>query len=200
MNETNIDYAAQYEADGYIHLRQFIPQFMVEYLREYLNTLKTNNKLELGDAQVPESNCLYGDPALDTFMLMSTGFISKLVNKELLPTYTYARIYHNGAELLPHLDRAECEHSVTLSLGGEYTHLWPIWVKDPEKHPNPFMIDLYPGDVLIYQGTRIHHWRDKFLGEKQYQMFMHFVDKNGEHADQLYDTRPYIGLPSSTKK
>lgn len=198
MNEPN--YETQYETQGFIHIRQFIPQFMVEYFREYLHTLKINNKLELGDAQVPESDCLYGDPAFDTFMLMSTNFISKIVNKKLLPAYTYARIYHNGAELLPHLDREQCEHSVTLSLGGEYDSIWPIWAKHPEKHDNPIMIDLYPGDVMIYKGTEIYHWRDKFLGKSQYQLFMHFVDNDGKYADQLYDTRPYIGLPSTTKK
>lgn len=200
MNEPNINYPEIYEKQGYIHLRKFIPPFMVDFFKEYLNTQSINGKLEKGDGQVANSECIYGDPAFDTLMLLAKGILSTLTNKDLLPTYTYARIYHNGAELLPHLDRKECEHSVTLSLGGEYKELWPIWVKHPEKDANPILIDLYPGDVLIYKGTEIFHWRDKFLGDKQYQLFMHFVDNAGEYAGQLYDTRPYIGLPANTKK
>lgn len=197
MSENNINV---YNKEGFIHLRRFVPEFMTNYLKEYFNTLLKTNVLEQGDAQVEHSNCVYGDPAFDTFMLMATPIVSQIIGLEVLPTYSYARIYHNGAELLPHLDRNECEHSCTISLGGEYEQLWPIWVKHPEKHSNPLMIDLYPGDMLIYKGTEIYHWRDKFLGKNQSQLFMHFVDANGEYADQKYDTRPYIGMKSNTKK
>lgn len=200
MTDNNVDYGNIYNEQGYVHLRQFVPDLMTNYLREYFNTLDKTNSLEPGDAQVENSNCVYGDPAFDTFMLMATPIISKIIGLDLLPTYTYARIYHRGAELLPHVDREQCEHSCTISLGGEYEKLWPIWVKHPEKHPNPLMIDLYPGDILIYKGTEILHWRDEFLGLRQYQLFMHFVDAHGKFSDQLYDTRPYIGMKSSSKK
>lgn len=189
-----------YEQNGFLVLRNFIPNFFAIFLREYFDTLKTNKKLENGDAQVSTSECVYGDPCYDTFMLLSSSLISKSIGIELLPTYTYARIYYNGSELLPHLDRKECEHSVSLFLGGEFEQTWPIWMLNKKVHKEPRMIALNPGDAVVYRGNLVHHWRDGFLGTSHYQLFMHFVEKNGEFENKLYDTRPYIGLPSETKR
>lgn len=189
-----------YNEHGFLIIRQFIPHFFATFFREYFNTLRTNDKLEKGDDQAPNSHCVYGDPCFDTFMLLSTNMISHAIGIELLPTYTYARIYYNGSELLPHIDRDECEHSMTLFLGGEYERIWPIWMKNDEVHKTPQIADLGPGDAVIYKGNKVHHWRDGFEGTSHYQLFLHFVEKNGKYANKLYDTRPYIGLSSATKQ
>jgi hypothetical protein len=188
-----------YNKHGFLILRNFVPSFFAMYLREYFDTLKKNNKLEGGDSQVSLSQCVYGDPAFDTFMLLSTPMVSGAIGIELLPTYTYARIYYNDASLLPHTDREECEHSVSLFLGGEFEKTWPMWMMNKEIHKQPQMIALDPGDAVVYQGTKVHHWRDHFEGTSHHQLFMHYVEKNGKFKDKLYDTRPYIGLPSDTK-
>jgi hypothetical protein len=189
-----------YNEHGFYQAKNFIPRFFADYLKEILHTHRVNDKLEKGDAQVGESLCVYGDPAFDTFALLSAPLLSGMIGKTLVPTYTYARIYLNDAALLPHTDRKECEHSVTLFLGGNYTHLWPIWMKKPDKHQVPQMCALEEGDCVIYKGSEVHHWRDHFEGTDCYQLFMHFVESDGEYKDQIYDTRPYIGLPSVTKR
>jgi len=129
---------------------------------------------------------------------MCLPMVEEIVGKKLLPTYTYARIYFNGAQLLPHTDRDECEHSVSLSLGGASNALWPLWFKNEDKDPE--YAAMYEGDAVVYQGNKVNHWRDEFEGESQFQIFMHYVEAEGEHKDQLFDTRPYIGLPADTKK
>lgn len=189
-----------YDREGYVIVKKFLPIQFVTYLREYFNTLKISGKLESGDPQVQKSHCIYGDPAFDTLMLMSAPMISNIIGKTLLPTYTYARIYERGAELLPHLDRAECEHSMTLSLGGEYDSLWPIWLMKKDVHTTPIRADLEPGDIVVYKGTEVVHWRDAFEGKLQYQVFIHYVEKSGSYENQIYDKRPYIGMPASSKQ
>lgn len=188
-----------YEKNGFLTINRYLPVPFCTFLREYFTTLKNNSKLEEGDAQVANSSCIYGDPCFDTLMLLSTPVLSNLIGTELVPTYTYGRIYYKGATLLPHIDREECEHSVTLSLGGEYSALWPIWMMDKNGQDKPEMCALDVGDMVIYKGNKIHHWRDEFEGSTQFQIFMHFVEKNGKYGDRIYDTRPNIGLPSSTK-
>jgi hypothetical protein len=188
-----------YNKHGFLILRNFIPPFFAMYLREYFDTLKKNNKLENGDIQVPLSQCVYGDPAFDTFMLLSSPMVSGAIGIELLPTYTYARIYYNNASLLPHTDRRGCEHSVSLFLGGEFEKIWPMWMKNNDVHNIPQICDLNIGDAVIYQGTKVTHWRDRFEGKSHYQLFMHYVEKDGMFKDKIYDTRPYIGLTSDTK-
>lgn len=188
-----------YEKKGFEFRQEFIPRFFAQYLKNYFDLLNRNDQVpNKGDAQVAKSVGIYGDPAFDTLMLMSLPLVEEVVGKKLLPTYTYARIYFNGAELLPHTDRDECEHSVSLCLGGNADLLWPLWFKNEDNDPE--YVAMSESDAVIYSGNKVHHWRDAFEGETQFQVFMHYVEAEGEHKDQLFDTRPYIGLPADTKK
>lgn len=189
----------QYEDKGFQVVPQFIPPYFAQYLRNYFDLLRVNDKIpNKGDGQVANSLGIYGDPAFDMLMLMALPMVENIVGKKLLPTYTYARIYFNNANLLPHIDRDQCEHSVSLSLGGKADALWPLWFKDGDKEPE--YAAMSEGDAVVYKGNKVHHWRDEFQGEVQFQVFMHYVEAEGEYKDQIFDTRPYIGLPADTKK
>lgn len=187
-----------YHNNGFFVIKNFIPRFLANYLKEVLHTLRVNNKLLTGDNQVQNSLCVYGDHAFDTFAYQSTPFFSEIVGRDLSFTYTYARVYLNNAALLPHIDRDECEHSVTLFLGGNYSELWPIWMQKENNRPEPVV--LQEGDCVIYKGNELGHWRDNFNGVDHYQLFMHYVEAEGKYKDSLFDTRPYFGLPSATKR
>ena len=43
-------------------------------------------------------------------------------------------------------------------------------------------VDLEVGDVLLYQGN-IPHWRDEFLGDYSYHMFLHFWNATGQLSE-----------------
>ena len=181
----------QFQDQGFQKVKGFIPSFFSLYLRNYF-TLRVQNDRLGGDEQAPNSHCVYGDPAFDMVMAMSTQDIGKIVGKELIPQYTYARIYKNGSDLKIHSDRPECQYSVTLSLGGDYKKPWPIWIKDYAGNMNEVPLDA--GDMVVYHGTELEHWREKFDGNMQYQLFMHYVDAEGEFKDRVFDGRPNLGL------
>ena len=48
--------------------------------------------------------------------------------------------------------------------------------------------------MLVYSGCELEHWREKFEGNMQYQLFMHYVDSEGKYNDRIYDGRPNLGL------
>ena len=182
----------QFQSQGFEKWEGYLPSMFSNYLRSYF-TLRVENDPSLsGDPQAPNSHCVYGDPAFDMVMALSTGDIGKIVGKRLIPQYTYARIYKKGSDLKIHSDRPECQYSVTLSLGGDYEKPWPIWIKDyaGKRHEVP----LDEGDMVIYHGTELEHWRDKFEGNMQYQLFMHYVDAEGEFKDRVFDGRRNLGL------
>ena len=108
-----------FQTHGFQKVKGFIPPFFSLYLRNYF-TLRVQNDRLGGDEQAPNSHCVYGDPAFDMVMAMSSEDIGRIVGKRLIPQYTYARIYKNGSDLKIHSDRPECQYSVTLCLGGEY--------------------------------------------------------------------------------
>ena len=180
-----------FQKQGFQKIEGYILPYFARYLRNYFTLIAQNDKLG-GDEQAPNSHCVYGDPAFDMAMVMSTEDIGKIVGKTLIPQYTYARIYKNGSDLKIHSDRPECQYSVTLSLGGEYEKPWPIWIKDYAGNVNEVPLD--EGDMVVYHGTELEHWRDKFEGNMQYQLFMHYVDSEGEFKDRIYDGRPNLGL------
>ena len=162
-----------------------------------------------GDEMCPDSYCHYADLAMENLLLFMKKKTQKATGLELTPNYTYTRIYKNGSELIRHKDRFSCEISTTLNLGGDP---WPIYVdntdlhiiKDDEKWVSPMnkgiKIDLNPGDMLIYKGQEIEHWREPFKGNYCAQVFMHYNNLASPNAkDNLYDQREMVGLPSAFK-
>ena len=181
----------QFQDQGFQKVKGFIPSFFATYFRNYF-TLRVQNDNLGGDPQVPLSHSVYGDPAFDMMMAMSTEDIGRIVGKKLIPQYTYARIYKNGSDLKIHNDRPECQYSVTLCLGGEYEKPWPIWIKDYSGKSHEVPLDV--GDMLVYSGCELEHWREKFEGNTQYQLFLHYVDAEGEFKNRVFDGRPNLGL------
>jgi hypothetical protein len=154
------------------------------------------------DTQVPNNFSKYGEPIFDTLLGISIKNIEKLIGKKLIPTYSYHRLYINGAELKKHKDRPSCEISGTLCLGYDITNLenknwnWPMWVKD--KDGSEHEIFMKPGDMILYRGCEVEHWREKFTGINHAQVFLHYNDTDGQYNIK-YDGRPLLGFPGSFK-
>ena len=171
--------------------------------KEVLKTFKKVNYIspyakewgEFGDTQVKDVYCCYGDILMEVLLVELIPILQKQIKKEIFPTYSYLRIYEKGAVLPKHIDRLSCEFSTTLNLGGDE---WPIFLQDKSK---THKIILSPGDMLIYKGNLLKHWRNKFNGDICYQVFFHynFLDKDPK-KNNLYDTRDHLGLPSDLAK
>jgi hypothetical protein len=112
-----------------------------------------------------------------------------------IPDCGYCRPIHifactNGADVLRrHRDRPACEISVTLNIGQKPLDPWPIYVQGEGE---PHGAELKPGDGLLYRGIEPFHWRDAYRGEALVQVFLHYVDRDGPHADQKFDGRPSL--------
>ena len=66
--------------------------------------------------------------------------------------------------------------------------------------PKGVKVDLKQGDMLIYRGNLLEHWREPFQGQDCAQVFLHYNNiKTPDAEKNIYDTRPHIGLPSHFK-
>jgi hypothetical protein len=146
----------------------------------------------VGDSLVPLSFSAYALAHTEFLLLSLTDKISNIVNKQLLPTYSYARIYYTGATMPKHTDRNSCEISLSLSLTGDP---WPLWFD--LDIPTP--VSLNKGSAVVYSGIETTHWREQYTGPGCTQVFLHWVDANGPYADWQYDRRPAIGSAESEK-
>ena len=56
-----------------------------------------------------------------------------------------------------------------------------------------------PGDALVYQGTRVAHWREPWDGITQAQVFLHYVRSDGPYSQQALDGRAALGMPAESR-
>ncbi len=159
------------------------------------------------DVQVPNSYAKYSDRFMETLLIKTIDVMQKKTGLKLVPTYSYTRLYRTGNILRRHKDRPSCEISTTLNLGGDE---WPIYldptgadnVIDEYKNihkpgaPKGVEVNLKPGDMLIYSGCELEHWREPFEGKLCGQVFLHYNHADGRFAKtNLYDKRPIPGIP-----
>jgi len=147
------------------------------------------------DEQVPNTYSHYSDMVMETLLLKVKPVMEKHTGLKLSPTYSYARIYKKGDVLARHKDRYSCEISTTLNLGGDE---WPIYL-DPtgKKGQAGVKVVLKPGDMLIYSGCELEHWREEFTGKDCAQVFLHYNDAKKKIAkENQFDKRPFLGLPA----
>ena len=161
------------------------------------------------DRQVPGSYAKYADRLMETLLIKTIPVMKDKTGLNLIPTYSYTRLYRTGNILNRHKDRPSCEISTTLNLGGDS---WPIFI-DPTGAdnvikeyegiikpgaPKGIKVDLKPGDMLIYSGCELEHWREPFQGKLCGQVFLHYNHANGPFAkSNLYDKRPMLGIPKT---
>ena len=147
------------------------------------------------DEQIPNTYSHYADIAMETLMLKCQPQMEKITELKLYPAYSYARIYKKGDELKRHKDRFSCEISTTMNLGGDD---WPIYLEPSGKTGmKGVKVDLKQGDMLVYSGCELEHWRKKFKGKECVQVFLHYNNcKTPGAKDNMFDKRLHLGLPS----
>jgi hypothetical protein len=145
--------------------------------------------------QIPNTYSHYSDIAMETLMLKCQPKMEEVTGLKLYPAYTYARIYKKGDQLTRHKDRFSCEISTTMNLGGDP---WSIYLEPSGKEGKKgIKVDLKPGDMLVYSGCDLEHWREKFKGEECVQVFLHYNNiKTPGAKKNMFDKRLHLGLPS----
>jgi len=186
--------AAQFAARRYVVIPGLVAPQEAKRLADYLDQSHTEGRMSLADPFVPQTPCTYGDRMLEQLLGTLGPWLEFYTGLALYPTYSFARIYKKGDELTAHRDREACEVSISLNLGQEPDEPWPLWLRDHDG--NDFAAILRPGDALIYRGIELAHWREHYAGEKLSQVFLHYVDRNGPHAEEKFDHRPGLGEPS----
>ena len=150
------------------------------------------------DQQIPETYSHYSDIVMETLLEKVKPIMEKESEISLIETYSYARIYKKGDELKRHKDRYSCEISTTMNLGGDD---WPIFLEPSgEESKDGIELKLEAGDMLMYRGCDLEHWREPFQGKDCGQVFLHYNDASGKDAEKnKYDGRSFLGLPSYFK-
>jgi hypothetical protein len=146
------------------------------------------------DGQPVDHDCWgnYGTPVTEALLLQCLPLVEEVFQIKVHPTYSFCRIYFNGADMKKHTDRPSCEYSISLNISNDPSP-WPIYFEG-----EPLLLET--GDAVVYKGCEVEHWREQFNGNEQYQVFLHYVNQAGPHASNVMDGRPMLGLYHPPKK
>lgn len=176
------------ETQGSILATELLPKDLCHFLTHYMlreAEVRLLSSEPFDDPQSPGALAIKHSVIFDTINERVWPFLENKLGIELIPTYSYARLYFNNCKLAPHTDREACEYSVTLQLGRSHHYAWPL-------HVTGKRYDLGEGDAVIYKGMDANHWRDRCDGPDHYfsgQVFLHYVAANGPHAQHAGDKR-----------
>lgn len=166
----------------------------------YFGDPEEETTFDTPDAQKFSSHGAYCFPpavALHHFLVKELRNHLTIALKE---TYSYTRKYKRNAVLNAHYDRPSCEISVTtvMDYKTDDNTPWTIWVQNDinylgedqswaksisqdepvRRRKNAIPIRLEPGDILVYQGPNVVHWRDTLVGDYSKHIFLHFYNEH----------------------
>ena len=194
-------------------VRNFLDKGNCAYLTEFLKDCKENGKA-VKDTQCTTSWSVYSHATLEKVLEASLPKMELETGKKLFPTYAYARYYTKDEVLKCHTDRPSCEYSATITLGHD-GEVWPLYIASAGEETDKGIVgeegnifrvkdvqevNIEIGDALIYKGHEAPHWREELQGEWQTQIFLHYVDQDGPHAEWKYDKRPALSYDNDHDK
>lgn len=188
MNKKSIDF---FKKNGYCVVKSAVNKELIDFITQY-TLFDEMQDFNPDGQQVIGAHSKYADPAMETMLIYLHTLMEEHTGLELFPTYSFYRVYRPGDELTVHKDRPSCEISCTMCFNYSYensNYSWPIFMSGNE-------INLKSGDLVIYRGCDLDHWREKFQGSDgdwHVQGFFHYVDKNGPYPDYKFDRRNSIG-------
>ena len=186
-----------FERRGCVQVNQLVDEHTIKTISQYFENKIKRGECKQTDEPVSKYS-YYADPLIEVILLQCKEAVEAVCGKELIPTYSYSRIYQPGEELEPHVDRPSCEVSVTINVAnkGEISPIYMQYADNPEsKHM------LNPGDAVIYKGCEATHWRHPMKdGQLNVQFMLHYVDKNGPHASYAKDRRETYAASSDTRR
>ena len=194
-----------FKEEGYKIVRNVLTQELVKYINlnfeihETANYFFRNsteeNPYPFGDQQSPNSFAWYCSIHSESLLMFLKPTIEKITDTELYESYSYARNYYHGAILEKHIDRPSCEYSATICISKDID--WGFFIENADGVATE--VQLYPGDMIVYRGDLLNHWRNPYQGKTHRQLFLHYVDANGKYQNCKFDDRPMLALPANIK-
>lgn len=184
-----------FKENGYVLAKDVINEELRDLITQYALFEEIQN-FSPDIKQAIGSHSKYSDSLMETMLLKLQDVVEEYTDIEVYPTYSFYRVYRNGAILHNHTDRPSCEISVTACFNYSYDdseYTWPIIMDGKE-------INMKPGDIVIYRGIDLEHSRDTFDppgADWHVQSFLHYVDINGPYKEWKYDKREFVGTTAN---
>jgi len=169
--------AYQLRHRGFAPVSCLIHPFQLSALRRYYRKQIRLGKMPLGDSQSSQRYHAHNESVARFFHHQLTKAVSLIVGRPVKPSYVFFASYQEGASLAKHIDRPQCEFSMTFCLDyspePERQTPWPIQLHTPGA-----VSTIYQslGDGLVYLGCEVPHSRGVLpTGHTSSSIFFHYV-------------------------
>jgi hypothetical protein len=164
------------KADGYCFIRRLVPSSVLASLGRYFSELKDNGYLLFNDGRSLRFYA-HNEPLAKWLHHHIAATVSEFIKRPITPSYSYLAIYVGGASLDRHVDRKECEYTLSLTIDQQPAgEPWPLKLDLPDG--TTVVGALPPGDGLLFEGRRLPHYRDRLPEScSSTSVFFHFVLK-----------------------
>jgi hypothetical protein len=181
-----------FKQQGFVLIKNAVHESLVSAVSKY-DLLKEQYAFSADEKQVVGAHAVYSDFLMESLLIDYKPIVEWATGLKLLPTYSFYRVYRRGQELEPHVDRNSCEISISVCYEFDYKgkqYDWPLFM-------NGAALIMEPGDMAVYRGMDIEHWRPVFdVPQDSYhvQCFYHYVDADGPNAEYAYDRNNFSHL------
>lgn len=169
--------------NGYVVLENFFTQPQTDFfMKQVVESISSEEMILGGEPGLNKNESMHpmtwnvnSLPVWQNTLYNVLPRVEKVTDEQLIPTYSFQRVYLKGATMAHHTDWPWCQISLTINLG--QSHSYPIYVTSLKTKESVEFIQK-PGDAILYLGHNISHYRNEFEGDWYSQLFLHYVIDN----------------------
>jgi hypothetical protein len=207
MEEESISAPDFFKKYGFAYFSEALSTGLLSQFTTYVLT-KSGQEPSL-DRQIRNgTQAVYADTLMESLLSFYLPWVSTVVQKKLVPSFSFYRMYKPGAELTRQRSLVSGEYCASLCLGMDITPvegeepMWDFYLDLPDNDGNPGRsVVLGPGSMVIFRSLEVEHWREPFRvaeGSWYIQVDFYYVDAEGPYGEICkFDGRKYLGEPVS---
>jgi hypothetical protein len=180
-----------YKKDNLQIIKNFIEDDFIELIQDYFSIKINSNNFDNNTESFLNGYSFYGDPLMETLLQNSCECISELIDVKIVPTYSLTNMFMKDDFYTNCLDDSS-EISAILFLGSSDSD-FSIEFNDKIK------LILSKGDLVVFNNRKIQTKKNIIKNRWTLQTTFNFVDSEGNYKNNIYDNRPYLGFPISSR-
>jgi hypothetical protein len=169
--------ANQFASLNYCLLDQLLHVGHLHALQAYYRDLIAQGQWRLGDGQVARRYGLHNEPVARFFHHQLADYVSLIVHTVVKPSYAYVSAYQGGSILRRHVDRQQCEFTLSILIDRfplEGIQPWPLYFDTPGGRVKVLQEAI--GEAVLFRGTILPHYREPLPeGETSTSLLLHYV-------------------------
>jgi alkylated DNA repair dioxygenase AlkB len=147
---------------------------------DYFSAVANSGVMKPNCVQVPNRKFIHNEQYCRFLHYQLNSLLMQISEQQTKPSYSFLAHYLPGAILKKHIDREQCEWNVSMPfyVNEGFDKPWPIYLQlDINDENSVVKVELDLGDMVIYSGSKLYHWREMLeKGKESSICFFHFVD------------------------